>query len=247
MKRTLTLLILLASVNVLFAQRSTDTTSYHKDRLSVKVSDRGSDHLLIQYGYDGWAGTPDSIRTKGFSRHFNVYFMLDKPFKTSPKMSLAYGVGIGSSNMFFNNTYIDLKSTGSTLPFNNVDSTNHFKKYKLTTIYAEIPVELRFSSNPNQPNSSFKFALGAKIGTMIKAFTKGKDLVNKGGASVYDSKYIVKESDKKFFNGTKLALTARMGYGIWSLHADYQVTQLIKENAGPQIRPYSIGLTISGL
>jgi hypothetical protein len=247
MKRTLTLLILLASANILFAQTSADTISTHKDRMSVKVSERGSDHLLIQYGYDGWSGTPDSIRTKGFSRHFNMYFMLDKPFKTSPKMSVAYGLGIGSSNIFFNNTYVDIKSTGATLPFNKVDSTNHFKKYKLTTIYLELPVELRFSSNPNQPNSSFKFALGAKVGTMIKAFTKGKDLENKAGASVYDNRYIVKESDKKFFNSTKLAVTARMGYGIWSLHADYQVTQLIKENAGPEIHPFSIGLTISGL
>jgi hypothetical protein len=82
---------------------------------------------------------------------------------------------------------------------------------------------------------------------MLKAFTKGKDLQNRNGASLYGNRYIVKESEKKYFNGTKLAVTGRIGYGIFSLHADYQVTQLLKENAGPEIRPWAIGLTISGL
>jgi hypothetical protein len=243
MKRTLTLLILLASTNVLFAQ---DTVGISK-RVNVKVADRGSDHLMIQYGYDKWAGAPDSIRLKGSSRHFNVYFLFDKPFKTSPKLSVAYGLGIGSSSMFFNGMYVDIKANSATLPFRRVDTLDHFKKYKLTTIYVEAPVELRFSSNPSEPNSSFKFALGAKVGTMLKAFTKGKDLQNKNGASLYGNRYIVKESEKKYFNGTKLAVTGRIGYGIFSLHADYQVTPLLKENVGPEIRPWAIGLTNSGL
>lgn len=243
MKKTLTLLIILASASGLFAQDSTQSPQ----KIKVGITDRGNDHLLIQYGFDGWSGTPDSIRTKGFSRHFNIYFMFDKPFKTSPKLSLAYGAGIGSSNMFFDNMYVDIKSNGTTLPFRKVDSTDHFKKYKLTTIFLEAPLELRFSSNPGEPNKSVKVALGAKIGTMIKAFTKGKDLQNKNSASIYGNRYIVKESDKKFFNGTKVAVTGRIGYGIFSVHADYQITTLIKENAGPEIRPWSIGLTISGL
>ncbi len=243
MKRTLTLLILLATANSLFAQDSTQSPQ----KVNVKIAERGSDHLLIQYGYTGWSGAPDSINTSGFSRHLNIYFMFDKPFKTSPKMSVAYGVGIGSDNIFFKNTSIDLKNTGATLHFKNVAVADHFKKYKLTTIYLEAPVELRYSSNPNEPNSSFKFAIGAKVGTMLKAFTKGKDLQNAGGASLYGNRYIVKESEKHFFNGTRLGVTARVGYGILSLHGSYQITQLLKENSGPEIRPFTLGLTISGL
>lgn len=241
MKRTITLLILLVTANGLFAQ---DTTTYTSPKITT---DRVSDHLLIQYGYTGWNGTPDSIRTKGFSRHFNIYFLFDKAFKTNPKMSVAYGVGIGSDNMFFNNTYIDLKSTGNTLTFTNMDSANHFKKYKLTTVYLEAPVELRFNSKPHDASGGFRVALGAKVGTLIKAFTKGKDLQSKGNQSLYGVKYIVKESEKHFFNGTRLSVTGRVGYGRFSLHGAYQVTALLKENAGPEIRPFAIGLTISGI
>jgi hypothetical protein len=243
MKRTLTLLIFLASANVVFSQDSTGISK----RVNVKVSERGSDHLLIQYGYDRWSGAPDSIRTKGSSRHFNVYFLFDKPFKTSPKLSVAYGVGIGSSNIFFDGMYLDIKANSPTLAFRRVDTLDHFKKYKLTTIFLEAPVEFRYTAHPDEPNRSFKFAIGGKVGTMLKAFTKGKDLQNRNGASLYGNRYIVKESEKKYFNGTKLAVTGRIGYGIFSLHADYQLTQLLKENAGPEIRPWAIGLTISGL
>ena len=87
----------------------------------------------------------------------------------------------------------------------------------------------------------------AKVGTMLKAFTKGKDLQNKSGQSVYGVKYLVKESEKHFFNGTRLSLTGRVGYGHFSLHGSYQFTQLMKENVGPEIHPWTMGLTISGL
>jgi hypothetical protein len=244
MKRTLTLLILLVTANGLFAQ---DSTGGYNSPPPSSARERISDHLIIQYGYTGWKGTPDSIQTKGFSRHLNIYFMFDKPFKTNPKMSVAYGVGIGSDNMFFKNMYVDIKSNTATLPFNRTDSTNHFKKYKLTTIYLEAPVELRFSSKPNDPASGIKIAIGAKVGTMLKAFTKGKDLLNKTGQTVYGMKYLVKESEKHFFNGTRLSLTGRIGYGHFSLHSSYQFTQLLKENVGPEIRPWTMGLTISGL
>lgn len=217
-----------------------------KDWKKIDLSNRSNDHFMIQYGFDKWAGTPDSISPKGFSRFFNAYIMLDKPFKTNPKLSVGLGLGIGSSNIFFDKKYVDVKSLSSTLPFKNVDSVDHFKKFKLTTIYAEAPVELRFSSNPEYNNKSFKLALGVKVGTLLNAHTKGKTLENKSGSTL--NNYIEKESSKRFFNSTRLAATARIGYGIFGLYGAYQITSFLKTGVGPsEIRPYSIGIYISGL
>ncbi len=213
----------------------------------LDLGNRPSDHLLIQYGADSWTNRPDSVRTGGFSRHFNIYFMFDKPFKTNQKMSLAYGIGIGSSNMFFKNTNVDIKSNSSKLPFTNVDSANHFNKFKVTTIYAEIPVELRYFSNPETPQKSWKAAIGMKVGTLLKSYSKGKNLENRVGTSLYGPGYISKESDKRFFNGTMLAVTARVGYGILSLDAGYQFNGVLKDGVGPSMNKFSIGITISGL
>lgn len=244
MKKTLLVLLGISFTVLAMAQTGPATK---KESTKIDLSNRASDHFMIQYGADSWTGRPDSVRTGGFSRHFNIYFMLDKPFKSNPKWSIGLGAGIGSSNMFFNNTRVDVRSNSAKLPFTNVDSTDHFKKYKVVTIYLEAPIELRYYSNPVDPNSSWKMAIGVKVGTLLKSYTKGKDFVNKAGNSIYGPTYIVKESNKKFFNGTMLALTGRIGYGFISLDAGYQFNGVLKDGVGPSMNKFSIGLTFSGL
>lgn len=212
----------------------------------IDLSNRSNDHFMLQFGFDNWTGTSDTTRPKGFSRFFNAYVMLDKPFKTNPKFSVGLGVGLGSSNIFFSGTRVDLKSLSSTLPFTRVDSTDHFKKFKLTTVFLEAPVELRYSSNPENVNKSVKVALGVKVGTLLSAYTKGKTLENKNGTTL--NNYIEKESSKRYINSTRLAVTARIGYGIFGIYGAYQITSFLKTGTGPtEIRPYSIGIYISGL
>lgn len=246
--KKIVLLLSLVSCTVGFAQKTASKKEKtKKDWSKLDFSNRSADHFMLQYGSDSWTGGPDSIRTKGFSRHFNMYFMVDKPFKTDPRFSVGLGAGIGSSNIFFDKMNFDLKAATTRLPIRNVADTNHFNKYKLTTIYGEIPVELRYFSNPANPNKSWKAALGVRIGTILRAHTKGKNYVTKNGVSIYDNRFVEKEVSRRFLNGTKIALSGRIGYGILSLHATYQVSTVFKEGLGPEVRPLSIGLTISGL
>jgi hypothetical protein len=211
------------------------------------VIERPSDHLLIQLTSDRWSGVPDSIKShmKGLSRGLGISFMLDKPFKTDPHWSVAFGLGINGSSMFFNKMSVDLKANGTKLPFNNLDSADRFKKYKLVTVYAEVPIELRYTFNPAKESKSWKIAIGAKIGTMINAHTKGKTLQNKNGTTI--NAYTLKESRRTFLNGTRIVATARVGIGNFSLVANYQLNSLIKDAAGPEVRPYQFGICISGL
>ena len=238
-------------LTVFFAQAQLDTTAppptpkQKPARHNIDLSNRSGDHLLIQIGYDSWANMPDSINTKGFSRSLNMYIMFDFPFKTNPQFSVAIGAGIGSSNIFFDKQIVDVAGNTQTLRFRNVADTNHFKKFKLTTAYLEAPVELRFTLNPSNYSKSFKVAVGAKVGTLLSVHTKGKNLQNRSGGAI--NNYTMKENSKRYFNGTRLALTGRIGFGSFSLFGSYQVNQFIKEGAGPDVKPFSIGLTISGL
>jgi hypothetical protein len=224
-------------------------TSKKKDWTQVSLVNRANDHFMIQFGYDGWAGAPDSINISGFSRHFNFYLMYDKPFKTSPRFSVAGGVGMGTSSIFFEKTSIDIagKTGSNQIRFNEVTVGNYFKKYKVNNIWVEIPLELRFVSDPLHSGKSWKIALGAKLGTMVDAHTKGKNLVGNTGNSLYGTKYIEKEKSKKYFNNTRLAATMRAGFGPFTVYGAYQLTNLFKEAAGPTAHPYSIGLCLSGL
>jgi hypothetical protein len=228
--------------SVVFAQDKTKTKPPKTDWSKVDLGKRSADHFLIQFGYAGWSGTPDSISPKGFSRTFNMYLMLDFPFKTNPRLSVAIGPGIGTDNIFFDNTSINLRNR-TAVAFKR-DTINQYKKYKLATGWLEVPVELRWSSNPANMNSGWKLALGAKVGTLLDAKTKAKvDLDASGNGG-----YIEKVKSKAVFSGTRLSVTGRIGYGNLSVFGSYTITEFFREGQGPQgIRPFSVGLTLSGL
>ncbi len=231
--------ILLAALHV-FAQN--DTTARPKPTVALP---RSNDHLILQLGYTTWNGKPDTINTSGFHRAFNAYFMLDFPFKSNPHFSAAIGGGVSTENVFFEKTIVDIKATTSTLPFRNAADIDHFKKYKIATTFLEAPVELRYSSNPDNNKKSFKMAVGAKVGILVNAHTKGKELQNKDGNTLND--YIVKENTKRFFNNNRVSVTGRVGYGNLSVFGAYALTALFKEGVGPDVKPLTIGLMLSGL
>ena len=213
-----------------------------------EIIDRPSDHILFQLTSDHWSGVPDSISSHmgGLPRGLGISFMFDKPFKTDPHWSVAFGVGINGSSMFFNKMSVDIEATGvNKLPFTIRDSSNHFKKYKLVTAFLEVPVELRYIFSPQKENKSWKAAIGLKVGTLINAHTKGKNLQDKNGTTL--NGYTEKISKRAFFNSNRVVATARVGIGHFSLVGNYTISSLLKDGTGPDIHPYQIGLCISGL
>lgn len=246
MKKIALLSISCLLITSLFAQDSLPAAPKEKKRVTItSLSGRPNDHFLLQLGYTGWAGRPDTITPKGFSKSINVYFMFDFPFKTNPKLSMAFGPGISTDNIIFKETFVGIKENNSTFQISDRSDTNHFKKTKLSTVYLEAPVEFRYTKNPLNPGKSLKFAIGVKVGTMLKASAKNKDWQNSSDNTLIA--YTMKESSKRFFNTTRLSAHARIGLGHFSLYGSYQITTLLKDGAGAEIRPYSIGLTLSGL
>jgi hypothetical protein len=239
MKKILSLFALALLTNAAFAQKDPKPKKDKPD-----MSNRANDHFLIQFGYTKWAGIPDTINQQGFSKSFNTYIMFDFPFKNNPKLSAALGVGIGSDHILFTQTRIGIKDATPSIYFTNVSDTNNYKKTKLATVYLEAPVELRFSADPLK-GKGFKAAVGVKVGTMINAHTRNTKLQDKSGSTISD--HVMKEASSKFFNKNRLSVMGRVGYSHFSLYASYQVTPLFKDGQGPEVRPFSIGLTLSGL
>jgi hypothetical protein len=240
MKKIVFVFIAFASITAVSAQEKTTKSK-------ADLANRAGDHIMLQLSTDFWAGMPDSIKDhkKGLARGGNIYVMIDKPFKNNPRFSAAFGIGIGTSNMYFKNYNVDIKSTAAKLPFTSLDSADHFKKYKLTTAFLEIPVELRFVNKPEKNNKSMKAAIGVKVGTLLNVHTKGKTLLNKSGGTV--NTYTDKITNKRFFNTTRIAVTGRIGYGNLSLFGSYQITSLLKDGLGPDLKPFQIGICLSGL
>ena len=215
-----------------------------KPKPKIDMSNRANDHFLLQLGYTSWACIPDSISTDGISKSINAYFMFDFPFKTNPKLSMAFGPGIGSDHILFSKTDVGIKDLTPSIYFTNKADTNHFKKTKLATVYLEAPIEFRYSADP-LTGKGIKAAIGVKVGTMINAHTRNTKFSNRANTVIND--YTMKEASKKFFNTTRISGMARVGFGHFSLYGSYQFTTLFKDGSGPEVRPFSIGLTLSGL
>lgn len=246
MKKLITLSLALALVLPLFAQDSTIAKPKKKDWSKLNLSNRANDHFMLQVGYNGWASMPDTVDTKGIPRSFNMYFMFDFPFKTSPRFSVGIGLGLASDNYYLDKMTVDISGeSSSSLTFTSVSETNYFKKYKVATTYLELPVELRFAADPENTNKSWKLAVGGKVGTLLSAMTKGKNLMSSTGATL--NSYTEKIKSKRYFNSTRLSVTGRVSKGIFGIYGTYQINNFIKDGEGPDIRPFQIGISISGL
>jgi hypothetical protein len=218
-----------------------------KDWSKVRPDPKKSqDHVMVELGYDNWVGSTDSMNIKGFNHSENVYLMYAWPFKSDGRLSVAAGVGVGSSNIYFAHQEVMVAAyQNQTLAFPDEEGEPHFKRYKLTTTYLEFPVELRFALDPEHMDHSWKFAFGVKIGLMLSAYTKGKDQVDVTGRLL--GSYVEKESSKQFFSTAEFTPTIRVSKGVIGFFAQIHANPLIKGSAGPPVFPISGGIVLSGL
>lgn len=203
---------------------------------AMGAATHSKDFLVIQLGYVGLTGTGASNINTGFNRQFNIAFMYDIPLQKT-NFSLAAGLGIGSDHYHLKDQSLDLRNASTTPSFQNTDA---YSKFKLATTYLEIPLELRYRQVPENANKGFKVGLGVKIGNLVNAHTRSVSTVN-------GSKLIEKEASKRLFNTWRFAGTARIGYGNFALYGTYTLNSMFKDNGTYDVKPYSIGLMISGL
>jgi len=209
-----------------------------------KIVKPSRDFVMVQLTYENWSGTPDSVKVSGIGRGFNAYLCYDFPISKS-NFSFAAGLGISSSSVYFDNQLLVMNTGASAVSFVNVDTAsgvNRYKKSKLATTYLELPMELRFFGDKENRNRGFKAAVGVRIGMLLNAHTKNKNSDNPGGVLITE-----KYATKTYFQTWKLAPTARIGWGNFSLYGSVNVTQLFNSGQGPSVYPYSIGLCITGL
>lgn len=200
------------------------------------------DYVMFQLTYENWAKTPDSVKIGGIGRGFNAYLCYDFPISKS-NFSFAAGLGIGTSNIYFNDQLAVMNTSANAIRFANVDTAadvDLYKKSKLTTAYLEAPFELRFFSDKENRNLGFKVAVGMKVGVLLGAHTKNKNTV--AGPAIVE-----KTSTKRYIQSWRFAPTVRVGWGNFSVYGSYNLSPLFNNSQGPEVFPYSVGICISGL
>ena len=134
---------------------------------------------------------------------------------------------------FANNTMMipHIDTIGFTIE-NNVN----YQKNKLFSSYLNLPVTLRFETNPKHPKHSFSLAVGGYAGILIGAHTKTKK----------DDGDINKLHDDYNLNKIHYGLTARIGYSWFNIYATYSMTPLFNSGVEPELTPASVGIALIG-
>ena len=129
--------VILSLLTILLFSGLANAQTNPPEKKMADLTSRPSDHFILQSGVDFWVGgNSDSVKTSGTGRHFNIYFMMDKPFRTNNKFSLAYGIGFGTNNQYIDKgTYVDGDSRVYRVP--GISEKEHTAKIKIDYIVTD--------------------------------------------------------------------------------------------------------------
>jgi Outer membrane protein beta-barrel domain len=232
--------VLVSSVLVCNAQTASQDAEVIKTKKSIfttntTYSKPSKDYVMLQAGFHTWLLPNDtSINLKQKGHDLNAYICYDFPLQKK-HFSFAPGIGIATSSIYLDSMTMNLGGTDPNVKFTY--GTGGYKRYKYATAYIEAPFEFRYYANSENRNRGFKAALGVKVGNLLNAHTK----------AVNTSSVKVKENSRRYNEQWRLALTARMGYGNFSIYGSYQFNSVFKAGNIQGISPISIGFCLSGL
>lgn len=197
--------------------------------------------FVLEFGFHRTIDAPDTFDI-GFwgSRAVNVFYQLDKRIGHS-KFSIHPGLGFSFERFKLANNYTLISSVSETQLIPASDLYPGIKKSMLVTNYINVPVEIRFSTRPDDPSHSFKVSVGGRVGFLYDSFTKIK----------YSEDGEVRTAkDKQNYNLRKLRYGTffKIGIGNLGLVTYYNLTPLFDDNEGPEqaeMSTFTIGLSLS--
>lgn len=171
----------------------------------------------------------------------NVYYFYDMRLRNS-NFSVHPGIGLGLERYKFNNDKTPtLSDDGNSVTMESADVSN-LKKSKLITNYVDVPLEIRWSSSPDDPNRSLKISMGFKFGLLYDSFTKLT-------YSEDGEKKKLKDKQNFHLNPIRYGPYFRIGGGNFSVFTYYSLSPLFKSGNGPggdkDINNLTFGISLS--
>lgn len=149
------------------------------------------------------------------------------------RFGLVTGLGLQWNNYRFDNNVV-LEDEPDFLAFTSPDPTRNYEKSKLVVNYLTLPLFLEYQTNSDNDISSFHLSAGAVGALRIGAHSK-----NIIGGS--------KSKQRTDFHLSPFSADAmvRIGWGKINLYAAYGLLPLFKEDEGPELYPFRIGITLT--
>ncbi len=196
---------------------------------------------------------------KSINLNLNLY---EQNISLSKKnnMGLVTGLGLTWNNYRFSSPTFLTPDSSSIAGYYIKDVS--VRKTKLTAFYLTVPLFYEIQTNQERRTRRFHFAVGALISARLSTHTKIYYNESNALFNITDpvtgqvvqtlktpaggSRNIVKD-----FNSYKLApfkfdVSVRFGYGIINLYATYSLNTMFQKDRGPELYPFSAGITLVG-
>ncbi len=147
------------------------------------------------------------------------------------KVGLVTGLGFMWDNYRFDDDVI-LNGSTDTLSFETPAADRNYKKSKLVATYLTLPLMLEFQTNADDDINSFHLSAGVVGGWRIGTHTK----------TVYNGDNKNKEREDFYLNPFRGDAMVTVGWGKLNLYASYNLIPLFKDEKGPELYPFNIGI-----
>lgn len=167
------------------------------------------------------------------STEVNINFFEQNINLANNKLGLVTGLGLRWNNYRFANNVI--LEPDSAQIYGYRDYSRDWKKSKLVVNYLTLPLLLEYQTNRFSNTNSFHIAAGMVLGWRYATHTKMLYFDN--------GRQKPKQHDSFHLEPFRYDATVRIGWGIINLYATYSLNTLFKENRGPELYPFAMGIT----
>lgn len=203
----------------------------------------------------------DLRTTRSLAVNVNV-FEQNVALAKNQKWGMVTGLGLEWHNYFWSrNTRLN---TDSSYLIGYIDRGISLKKNKLVTFHLTVPLLFEFQTNNRHKKNSFHIGTGVVVGARLSSHVKkyynelNKDFeVTRYNPTTdeYEVVYLATSpGDAKthtredfFLQPFKFDATVRIGWGFINLYATYSLNQMFQKDKGPELYPWTIGITILNL
>jgi hypothetical protein len=176
------------------------------------------------------------------------------------KLGFTTGLGFQVSNYYFTDNYVMLQDSSSIVAYRVQDAQGNYvsmKVNKMVVSYLNLPLFFEYQTNHYRRVNSFHISLGIIAGVRIGSYTKqvyhddGESyfLVDDNGnrvASFDVEKYSVRDRGAYHLSPFKVDASMRVGWSHLNLFGTYSLTPLFQKKQGPEVYPFTVGISLLG-
>ncbi len=201
----------------------------------------GFEMAVNGYGKSGFTtslpgGYEDMEQDFGHSFQYNINLFEHDFVIGKGNCGIVTGLGMTFNNYRFHDKNIVPTTENGYFEITHDNTPNRgYTKSKLGMFWLRVPVLFEWQSDHHRW-SNFYASVGVVGSVKLSSNTKQK--YNENG------KQTVKDFDDFYLNPFKAEVEARVGVGCFGVVASYGFTEMFRNNKGPKLYPFSIGLSL---